>query len=90
MRKEAQGISSEEMSGQIHFMKDNLLQAISKLRNHVDSHVAAKGSYILGSIVHTANMEIRQIAEIQNRLCFLQPGFYPSLCLYLLADRYEL
>ena len=62
MRKEAEGISSEEMSGHIYFLKDNLLHAISKpaLRNHVEFHVAAKGSYILGSIVHTANIEIRQ------------------------------
>ena len=62
MRKEAEGISSDEMSGHIYFLKDNLLHAISKpaLRNHVEFHVAAKGSYILGSIVHTANIEIRQ------------------------------
>ena len=55
MRKEAQGIPSEEMSGHMYFMKDNLLHAISKPA----FHVAAKGSYILGSIVHTANIEIR-------------------------------
>ena len=62
MRKEAEGISSEEMSGQMYFMKDNLLHAISKpaLRNHVEVHVAAKGSYMLGRIVHTVNIEIRQ------------------------------
>ena len=60
MRKEAQGISSEEMSEHIYFMKHNLLHAISKLRNHVEFHVATRGSYILRSIVHTVNMEIRQ------------------------------
>lgn len=60
MRKEAQGISSEEMSGHIQFMKVNWLHAIFKLRNHVEFHVAAKSSYILGSIVQTENIEIRQ------------------------------
>ena len=62
-RIEPQGVSSEKRSGHVYFMEDNLLHAISKLRHVTKFLCTCRIPVILSSLVHTANIEIRECVK---------------------------